>query len=60
MTTQVRSTRPASAEPRTPAGDDAVRPFRARVPDAGVAELRRRLAATRRPDTETVADRSQE
>ena len=40
-------------------GVDAVRPFRARVPDAAVADLRRRLAATRWPDKETVGDASQ-
>jgi pimeloyl-ACP methyl ester carboxylesterase len=49
----------ASAGTRAPAGDAAVRPFRAHVPDADVADLRRRLAATRWPDRETVADRSQ-
>ena len=59
MATQVQSTRPASAEPRAAAADDAIRPFRARVSDADVAELRRRLAATRWPDRETVPDRSQ-
>ena len=40
-------------------GDEAIRPFRARVPDADLADLRRRLAATRWPDRETVADASQ-
>ena len=57
------STESAAARPeaaRMPgAGDEAVRPFRARVPDADVADLRRRLAATRWPDKETVADASQ-
>lgn len=38
---------------------DAVRPFRARVPEAALTDLRRRLAATRWPDAETVADRAQ-
>jgi pimeloyl-ACP methyl ester carboxylesterase len=37
----------------------AVRPFRVNVPEADVADLRRRLAATRWPDKETVADQSQ-
>lgn len=45
----------AAAEP---SGSD-VRPFRASVPDAEVAELKRRLAATRWPDRETVPDHSQ-
>ena len=37
----------------------AIRPFRANVPEADLADLRRRLAATRWPDKETVADQSQ-
>jgi pimeloyl-ACP methyl ester carboxylesterase len=36
-----------------------IRPFRVHVPESDVAELRRRLAATRWPDKETVADSSQ-
>ncbi len=36
-----------------------IRPFRVQVPDEAVAELRRRIAATRWPDRETVTDRSQ-
>jgi pimeloyl-ACP methyl ester carboxylesterase len=49
------------AAPPSPrrAPDEAVRPFRARVPEAAVADMRRRLAATRWPDRETVADASQ-
>ena len=38
---------------------DAVRPFRMRFPDADLAELRRRVQATRWPERETVADASQ-
>jgi pimeloyl-ACP methyl ester carboxylesterase len=37
----------------------AIRPFRIEVPEEQLAELRRRLAATRFPSTELVADRSQ-
>ena len=37
----------------------AIRPFRVSVPDADVADLKRRLAATRWPDKETVANQSQ-
>src|SRR5215510_7628405 len=37
----------------------AIRPFRVKVPDADLADLRHRLLATRWPDKETVADRSQ-
>ena len=36
-----------------------VRPFRVDVPEADVAELRRRIAAARLPTKELVADRSQ-
>ena len=38
---------------------DAIRPFRAHVPDAEVADLRRRIAATRWPEAETVKDGAQ-
>ncbi|QRM33870.1 epoxide hydrolase family protein [Microvirga sp. VF16] len=38
---------------------DAILPFRVHVPDADLADLKRRLAATRWPDKETVSDRSQ-
>jgi quercetin dioxygenase-like cupin family protein/pimeloyl-ACP methyl ester carboxylesterase len=37
----------------------AIRPFKASFPDDALADLRRRIAATRFPDRETVADRSQ-
>ena len=38
---------------------ETIRPFRVHVSEEAVADLRRRLAATRWPDKETVADRSQ-
>jgi pimeloyl-ACP methyl ester carboxylesterase len=38
---------------------EAIRPFRVKVSDEALADLRRRLAATRFPDKETVSDRSQ-
>jgi pimeloyl-ACP methyl ester carboxylesterase len=38
---------------------DAVRPFRVDVPEEQLADLRRRIAATRWPDKETVNDPSQ-
>jgi len=42
------------------AGDDtSLRPFQANVSDEALADLRRRLQATRWPDKETVADASQ-
>ena len=37
----------------------AIRPFRVNVADEALGDLRRRIAATRWPDRETVADRSQ-
>ncbi|MBW9054747.1 epoxide hydrolase family protein [Rhizobium mesosinicum] len=46
---------PVQAE--APAGK--IRPFRANIPEAALADLRRRVAATRWPDGETVHDRSQ-
>jgi pimeloyl-ACP methyl ester carboxylesterase len=39
--------------------DTAIRPFRVSVPKADLADLRRRLAATRWPTKELVKDRSQ-
>jgi len=40
-------------------GTTAIRPFRIDVPEEELAELRRRIAATRWPSKELVADRSQ-
>ena len=41
------------------ADDNTIRPFRISVPEEQLADLRRRIAATRWPDQETVNDRSQ-
>ncbi len=41
------------------AADTAIRPFRIEVPEEEVVELRRRIAETRWPTQELVADRSQ-
>jgi pimeloyl-ACP methyl ester carboxylesterase len=49
----------SSASPSVAAQDAAIRPFRVNVPDAALADLRRRIAATRWPDRETVSDQSQ-
>ena len=38
---------------------DAIRPFRVHVPEEQLLDLRRRIAATRWPDQETVSDGSQ-
>ena len=55
---------PAPARPTetlilAPTDDSSIQPFRVNVPDEAVADLRRRLQATRWPDAETVADQSQ-
>jgi pimeloyl-ACP methyl ester carboxylesterase len=49
----------ATAGARTRASTAAIRPFRIKVPQGQLAELRRRLAATRWSSRELVADRSQ-
>jgi len=51
-------TGPIPAEPGTAAEGNMIRPFHVDVPEDELAELRRRVA-TRWPDRETVADRSQ-
>jgi pimeloyl-ACP methyl ester carboxylesterase len=38
---------------------DAIRPFRVNFPDEALADLKRRIAATRWPDKEVVSDQSQ-
>jgi hypothetical protein len=44
---------------RLPMQDHPLRPFRVEVPDEALADLRRRLQATRWPTRELVEDRSQ-
>src|SRR6267142_3889093 len=44
---------------RAAAEDPSIRPFKVQVPQAALDDLRRRIAATRWPDKETVADQSQ-
>jgi len=41
------------------AEDAAIRPFEVGLPDSDLAELRRRISATRWPERETVGDDSQ-
>jgi pimeloyl-ACP methyl ester carboxylesterase len=38
---------------------DAIRPFKVKIPEKDLVDLRRRIAATRWPDKETVADQLQ-
>src|ERR671913_2628350 len=61
MTTK-ESTMTTATTARSTAQDtaaDAIRPFRVEVPQAALDDLRQRLAATRLPTKELVADRSQ-
>ena len=48
-----------STPPHAATGDDTVRPFSAHFPDADLADLRRRIVATRWPEKETVSDVTQ-
>ncbi len=49
-----------NAQSKTPqTGKDTIRPFKVKVPEKDLVDLRRRIAATRWPDKETVADQSQ-
>ena len=48
-----------AADPGGLAEPNGVRPFHVNIPDEALADLRRRIAATRWPDKETVADASQ-
>jgi pimeloyl-ACP methyl ester carboxylesterase len=47
------------AKPPELVDDDAIRPFRVKVPEADLDDLRKRIQTTRWPDRETVADESQ-
>lgn len=51
--------RPLDATTRAVAEETAIQPFRARVSDEAIADLRRRLQMTRWPDRETVGDATQ-
>jgi pimeloyl-ACP methyl ester carboxylesterase len=48
-----------ASTPRAAAEDPSIRPFKVQVSQAALDDLRRRTAATRWPDKETVADQSQ-
>jgi hypothetical protein len=47
------------SETATDTGADAIRPFRVHFPDEALADLKRRVAATRWPERELVPDASQ-
>lgn len=48
-----------AAGPSAAAEDTSIRPFHVHVPEAALVDMRKRIAATRWPDRETVADQSQ-
>jgi hypothetical protein len=50
---------PLTIRPAPAAANDEIRPFRIDIPEADLVDLKRRLAATRWPEKETVADDSQ-
>jgi len=49
----------AQARAKTEGGADAIRPFKVHYSDEELADLKRRIAATRWPDKEVVSDQSQ-
>jgi len=55
----VTETRATEARPGAATDDTSVRPFHVDVPDEAIEDLRRRIASTRWPSAELVADRSQ-
>ncbi|MBV8590922.1 MAG: alpha/beta fold hydrolase, partial [Acetobacteraceae bacterium] len=50
---------PSCAQTVVAAGDTTIRPFHINVPEDALVDLRRRIAATRWPERETVTDASQ-
>jgi pimeloyl-ACP methyl ester carboxylesterase len=52
-------TNTTTARPGAGTADASIRPFQVSFPDADLAELRRRITATRLPNQELVADRTQ-
>lgn len=52
-------TNATEASQQTASGRQSIRPYRVNFPGADVAEMRRRIKATRWPDRETVSDTSQ-
>ena len=51
--------RPPSDRSREPTGDTSIRPFQFQASDEDLADLKRRIVATRWPDRETVNDDTQ-
>lgn len=57
--TQASAFSAPTAAQREAADDKAIRTFHVDIPEADLVDLRRRIAATRWPERETVADQSQ-
>jgi pimeloyl-ACP methyl ester carboxylesterase len=58
-TTETPAAALATSGSRESINDEAVRPYRVRVPDAAINDMRRRIQSTRWPSKELVQDRSQ-
>jgi Epoxide hydrolase N terminus len=56
MRTSFDSLNPAKAASD---GEESIRPFQINFPEAAIVDLRRRIAATKWPERETVADATQ-
>src|SRR5215212_4339389 len=57
--TEVSSTKTVIAKPSTATEDESIRPFSFNASEEALADLRRRILATRWPEKETVSDQSQ-
>jgi pimeloyl-ACP methyl ester carboxylesterase len=57
--TETTAAGPGPAEPGAAAEDPTIRPFHVSIPEEELVDLRRRIAATRWPHKELVADQSQ-
>jgi pimeloyl-ACP methyl ester carboxylesterase len=55
----VGGTPAAQAQAKTEGGADAIRPFKVHFSDEALADMKRRIAATRWPEKETVTDQTQ-
>jgi pimeloyl-ACP methyl ester carboxylesterase len=59
VTAQNKATSPIPAKAAAPADDKAIRPFHFNIPKEAVADMRKRVAATKWPEKETVSDPTQ-
>jgi pimeloyl-ACP methyl ester carboxylesterase len=59
LVTSASAGTPDGAQPGTASEDNAIRPFRVNFPEHELVDLRRRIAATRWPERETVTDATQ-